>query len=51
MEGSVMDLYGPVIPSAEDRLFLKLIGQKTSKIISFITGEIRDYSAERFEDL
>ena len=43
--------YGPVIPSAEDRLFLKLIGQKTSKIISFITGEIRDYSAERFEDL
>ncbi len=40
--------YGSVIPSADDREFLKSINQKTSTIISYITGEEVAFCANLF---
>ena len=42
--------YGSVIPSADDREFLKSINQKASTIISYITGEEVSFSANLFEE-
>ena len=43
--------YGIVKPSANDRKFLQRIGQKKSLIVSYITGEEREFSSDRFNDL
>ena len=43
--------YGIVTASREDRQFLKTINQKSSRIISFITGEISEFKDDLFEDL
>lgn len=43
--------YGEIEPSKDDREFLKIIGQKTSVIISYITGMECEFSASIFEDL
>ena len=38
-----------IIPSLDDRKFLKLIGQKNSVIISFITGQEVTYGSNLFD--
>ena len=43
--------YGKIIPSADDREFLKHIGQKTSVIISYITGAEFEFASNSFEDI
>lgn len=43
--------YGEICPSNDDRIFLKYIGQKTSKIISSITGIEQTFSANPFDDI
>lgn len=43
--------YGEICPSNDDRNFLKYIGQKTSKIISSITGIEQTFSANTFDDI
>ena len=43
--------YGEIYPSNDDRDFLKYIGQKTSKIISSITGIEQTFSANTFDDI
>ena len=43
--------YGEICPSNDDRNFLKYIGQKTSKIISSITGIEQTFSANPFDDI
>ena len=43
--------YGEIYPSNDDRVFLKYIGQKTSKIISSITGIEQVFSANPFDDI
>lgn len=43
--------YGRITPSFEDRMFLKTIGQRKSKIISSYTGQIHEFSSDRFGDL
>lgn len=43
--------YGIVKPSEDDRRFLERIGQKKSLIISYITGEERQFSNDRYSDL
>jgi len=43
--------YGEICPSNDDRNFLKYIGQKTSKIISSITGLEQTFSANLFDDI
>ncbi len=43
--------YDFITPSVQDRNFLNYIGQKKSKIISSITGNEIEFSANRFEDL
>lgn len=43
--------YGEIYPSNDDRDFLKYIGQKTSKIISSITGIEQTFSANPFDDI
>ena len=40
--------YGIVIPSPEDRSFLRLMGQCSSIIISYITGEMREFYPDEF---
>lgn len=40
--------YGTIIPSPEDRSFLRLMGQNSSIIISYITGEIREFYPDEF---
>lgn len=40
-----------ITPSFEDRMFLKAIGQKKSKIISSYTGQIHEFSSDRFGDI
>lgn len=42
--------YGPIEPSADDRHFLRCIGQKKSIIISYITGYQVEFSNNYFED-
>ena len=42
--------YEMIIPSAEDRYFLKCIGQKESTIISYITGEEQRFSIDFYKD-
>ena len=66
MEGELLDLlktkklrliahthpdYGEICPSNDDRNFLKCIGQKTSIIISSITGIEQTFSANPFDDI
>ena len=41
--------YPMVVPSPDDRRFLKRIGQERSSIISHITGEISSFSQNMFE--
>ena len=41
--------YETIIPSAADRNFIKSIGQKKSKIISAYTGQIIEFTSDRFE--
>ena len=43
--------YGEICPSNDDRNFLKYIGQKTSKIISSVTGIEQTFSANPFDDI
>ncbi len=43
--------YGKIIPSAEDREFLKHIGQKSSVIISYITGSEFEFGLNSFEEI
>lgn len=43
--------YGEIYPSNDDRDFLKYIGQKTSKIISSVTGVEQIFSANPFDDI
>ena len=43
--------YGEICPSNDDRNFLKYIGQKTSIIISSITGIEQTFSANPFDDI
>gem|GEM_PF-2687165 len=38
-----------IVPSTEDRNFLKAIGQKESKIISSYTGKIVTFTQDRFD--
>ena len=42
--------YGKITPSADDREFLKHINQKTSIIVSSITGIDYEYESNLFED-
>lgn len=42
--------YDEIIPSKDDRLFLKQIGQKESTIISYITGKQQKFSANLFDN-
>ena len=42
--------YGPIEPSADDRYFLRCIGQKKSVIISYITGCQMEFSNNIFDD-
>lgn len=42
--------YDEIIPSKDDRLFLKQIGQKESIIVSYITGKELKFSASLFEN-
>lgn len=42
--------YGKITPSADDREFLKHINQKTSVIVSSITGVDYEYESNLFED-
>ncbi len=42
---------GRIIPSADDRSFLRYIGQKSSKIISSYTGKIMVFHANLGEDI
>ena len=42
--------YDEIIPSKDDRLFLKQIDQKESIIISYITGKEQKFSASLFEN-
>lgn len=42
--------YGPIEPSADDRYFLKCIGQKKSTIVSYITGYEMEFTSSLFED-
>ena len=42
--------YGNVTASAADRAFLRMIGQKDSLIISYITGEEVKFSSNYFDD-
>lgn len=43
--------YDEIIPSKDDRLFLKQIGQDESIIISYITGKEQTFSANLFDNL
>lgn len=43
--------HGEVYPSNDDRDFLTYIGQKTSKIISSITGIEHTFAANPFDDI
>lgn len=43
--------YGITVPSKDDREFLKYIGQQTSIVISYITGNEVQFSANAFDDL
>ena len=43
--------YGKIIPSAEDREFLKNIGQNSSVIISYITGAEFEFGSNSFEEI
>ena len=43
--------YGDIEPSAEDREFLKHIDQKSSIIVSYITGNEYEFTANLFHDL
>ncbi len=43
--------YDRIQPSADDREFLKTIGQKSSIIISYVTGLEKKFSTNPFEDL
>lgn len=43
--------YGEIFPSGDDRDFLKYIEQKTSIIISSITGIERTFSVNPFDDI
>ena len=42
--------YGKIISSANDRRFLRQIGQKKSLIVSYITGEEREFNDNVFEN-
>lgn len=41
--------YGDVIPSKDDRLFLKQIRQNESTVISYITGKMQRFNSDMFE--
>lgn len=43
--------YGIVKPSEDDRRFLQQIGQKKSLVISYITGEKREFGSDNYCDL
>ena len=43
--------YGKIKPSADDREFLKHIGQKSSIIISYITGAEFEFGSNSFEEI
>lgn len=43
--------YNGVSPSSDDRKFLRQIGQKKSLIISYITGEEREFNDNVFENV
>lgn len=43
--------YGITVPSKDDREFLKYIDQHTSIVISYITGNEIQFSANAFDDL
>lgn len=43
--------YGKIMPSADDRKFLREIGQKKSLLISYITCEELEFTANMFEDV
>ena len=43
--------YDEIIPSKDDRLFLKQIGQDESIIISYITGKAQTFRANLFDNL
>ena len=43
--------YSSIEPSADDRDFLRYIGQKKSIIVSYITGYEMGFSANIFDDL
>ena len=42
---------GHIIPSSEDRDFLRVIGQRKSVIISWYTGRQLEYYADEFEEM
>ena len=43
--------YGKIKPSADDYKFLRQVRQKKSLIVSYITGEEREFSDDRYSDL
>lgn len=43
--------YNDIEASDDDRKFLKYIEQKKSLIVSYITGEINEFSANMFDDI
>lgn len=43
--------YNDIEASDDDRVFLKHINQKKSLIVSYITGEVSEFSANMFDDL
>lgn len=43
--------YDKIVPSTDDRKFLKQIGQKSSVIVSYITGKELVFTQNIFEDL
>lgn len=43
--------WGIIIPSKDDRNFLKRIGQKKSIIISYITGMELQFNSNEFDDI
>ena len=43
--------YDKIVPSREDRDFIKFIGQRESKIVSSYTGKVITFTSDRFEIL
>lgn len=43
--------YDKIIPSQDDRNFIAMFGQKTSRIVSSYTGKVITFDANRFNDI